>query len=102
MTCIQYLVNHNNIIIKDLKSKTKQSLSYVQCLDLELEECANLCTEIKHKKRLVFNSLSVGSDTNLSHPEFPRVTGGPGGGFRDVVDIIICQTTQIIMHSGSK
>ena len=37
----------------------------------------------------MFNSLSVGSDTNLSHPYFPRVIGGPGGGFRDVVDIVI-------------
>ena len=50
-------------------------------------------TEIKHR-RLVFNSLNVGSDTNLSHPYFPRVTGGPGGGFRDVVDIVIVKHTK--------
>ena len=25
----------------------------------------------------------------MSHPNIPRITGGPGGEYRDVVDIII-------------
>ena len=48
-------------------------------LDSEGQGMCYCVIEIKHK-RLVFNSLNVGSDTNLSHPEFPRVTGEPGGG----------------------
>ena len=61
----------------------------------------NCVTEIKHI-RIVFNSLSVGSDTNLSHPQFPRVTGGPGVGYSDVVGIVIDNQHNIIMHSGSR
>ena len=61
----------------------------------------NCVTEIKHKI-LVFNSLSVGSDTNLSHPPSPHVTGGPGVGYSDVVGIVIDNQHNIIMHSGSR
>ena len=61
----------------------------------------NCVIEIKHI-RIVFNSLSVGSDTNLSHPQFPRVTGGPGVGYSDVVGIVIDNQHNIIMHSGSR
>ncbi|KAJ0855655.1 putative nucleotidyltransferase, Ribonuclease H [Helianthus annuus] len=38
----------------------------------------------------------------LSHPNFPRVTGGPGGEYSDVVGVIIDKQHNIIMHSGSK
>jgi len=31
----------------------------------------------------------------LSHPYFPRVTGGPGGEYRDVIDIIIVKQHNI-------
>ncbi|KAJ0591746.1 hypothetical protein HanHA300_Chr03g0076821 [Helianthus annuus] len=37
-------------------------------LSLDSSMC-NCVTEIKHI-RIVFNSLNVGSDTNLSHPDF--------------------------------
>ncbi|KAJ0484291.1 hypothetical protein HanHA89_Chr14g0542491 [Helianthus annuus] len=35
-------------------------------------------------------------------PRFPRVTGGPGVGFSDVVGIVIDNQHNIIMHIGSR
>ncbi|KAJ0842818.1 hypothetical protein HanRHA438_Chr15g0684671 [Helianthus annuus] len=38
----------------------------------------------------------------MSHPQIPRVTGGPGVGYSDVVGIVIDNQHNIIMHSGSR
>ncbi|KAJ0781307.1 hypothetical protein HanPI659440_Chr06g0247811 [Helianthus annuus] len=35
-------------------------------------------------------------------PRSPRVTGGPGVGYSDVVGIVIDKQHNIIMHSGSR
>ena len=44
---------------------------------------------------IVFNSLSIGSDTNLSHPDFHVSLVGPVGEYRDVVGNIIVKQHNI-------
>ena len=56
-------------------NKFQIRIGSIPMLSLDSSMC-NCVTEIKHI-RIVFNSLSVGSDTNLSHPDLHVSPVGP-------------------------